>query len=261
MLMLCGICKLCLEEKELHDSHLIPKGVYKSLRSEEHDATAVTATKILQISLQFHAPLLCLNCEDRLNRGGETWVLKHMARRVPCAQFLLFDLLHDHALCRRDEDGRIYEAGKIPGIDIAKLAHFTLGMVWKTTIHSWRGVDGYKRRLSLGPYAEPVRRFLLGTGPFPAHCYTRILLWPDKESVFYCTHLPRRNIEPQFHLYSYYLPGITFCAYVGKGVPRELRETCCYSSALKPIRTSKLAARINATRFHNVWHYPEHQIW
>jgi hypothetical protein len=257
--MSVGICKLCLEEKELHDSHLIPKGVYKSLRSEGEDATSVTATKILQISWQFHAHLLCRSCEDRLNKGGETWVLKHMARQIPRPQFLLFDLLNESALCEADDDGRVYASAELPQIDTAKLAYFALSMFWRTTIHEWKGIDGFTRRLSLGSYAEPVRQFLLG-GQFPKYCFTRVMVWPDKESVFYCTHLPRRNIEPQFHLYSYYLPGITFYGYVGKCVPPELKKTCCYSSEQKPIRTSIAAARINAVRLRNLYNYPEKQI-
>jgi len=160
-IMSVGICKLCLEEKELHDSHLIPKGVYKSLRSEGEDAISVTATKILQISWQFHAHLLCRSCEDRLNKGGETWVLKHMARQIPRPQFLLFDLLNESALCEADDDGRVYASAELPQIDTAKLAYFALSMFWRTTIHEWKGIDGFTRRLSLGSYAEPVRQFLL----------------------------------------------------------------------------------------------------
>ena len=158
-IMSVGICKLCLEEKELHDSHLIPKGVYKSLRSEGEDATSVTATKILQISWQFHAHLLCRSCEDRLNKGGEMWVLKHMARQVPRPQFLLFDLLNESALCEADDDGRVYASTKLPQIDTAKLAYFALSMFWRTTIHEWKGIDGFTRRLSLGSYASRSGNF------------------------------------------------------------------------------------------------------
>src|ERR1700674_691530 len=87
-----GICKLCLNEDDLVMTHLIPAAVFKSLRSEGQDATSVTATRRLQISRQFQAPLLCATCEDRLNKGGETWVLARMARQIPRARFPLFEI-------------------------------------------------------------------------------------------------------------------------------------------------------------------------
>ena len=108
----------------------------------------------------------------------------------------------------------------------------------KTGIHDWKGIDGYTRRLELGPYEDPIRRFLLGEGPFPSRCFVRVAVWPDKAAVLYCTYFPRRHSERRFHLFSFYIPGITFCLYVGKGVPLKLRETCCYSSRRKPILTS-----------------------
>jgi len=238
-----GICKLCLYDKELQDSHLIPKGVFKSLRIDGKESISVTAERILKISPQFKAFLLCRDCEERLNIGGETWVLKHMARQIPKHQFLLFDMLTDAAVCRSDEDGRTYAAAQVPEIDTGRLAYFALSMLWRIAIHDWKGVDGYIRRLDLGPYEDPIRRFLVGEGPFPARCFTRVLVWPNKTSVLYATYLIRRNLERQFRLFSFYIPGITFCLYVGKGVPAELRESCCYSSARKPILASNEAAR------------------
>src|SRR5579863_4977024 len=224
-----GMCKLCHHDRELQDSHLIPKGVFKSLRIDGKESISITAERILTISRQFKAFLLCRGCEGRLNRGGETWVLKHMARQVPKPQFLLFDMLTDAAICRSDEDGRTYAAARIPEIDTGKLAYFALSMLWRIAIHDWRGVDGYIRRQDLGPYEDPIRRFLVGEGPFPARCFTRIVVWPDKASVLYGTYLIRRNSERRFRLFSFYIPGITFYLYVGKGVPPELRETCCSS--------------------------------
>jgi hypothetical protein len=238
-----GICKLCLDHKELQDSHLIPAAVFKSLRVEAKEPISVTAEKVLQTSRQFKAHLLCRDCEGRLSRGGENWVLAHMARQFPHREFSLFDLLTETAIFDSDGGNRIYESTKLPEINTSSLAYFALSMLWKTGIHDWKGIDGYTRRLILGPYEDPIRRFLLGEGPFPSHCFVRVAVWPDTESVLYGTYFLRRHSEQQFGLFSFYIPGITFYIYVGKGVPLELRETCCYSSRRKPILASTEVAR------------------
>lgn len=266
-IMRYGQCKLCLEDGELQRSHLIPAGVFRSLRSEGEDPTAFTAKKIVQTSRQFQAHLLCRVCEDRLNKGGETYVLKNMARRVPDSAFPLFDFVNQGTVCDADDDCRIYDTSNVPEIDAAKLGHFALGMIWKTSARDWVGVDGYSRRLELGIYAEPIRRYLLGAEPFPRNCFVHVFVWPDKSSVSYGTYLPRRHPVRQSHVYSYYLPGITFCIYVGKGVAQEQRELCCYSNERKPISASIYIAQQNLSLLgqlsnfpRNSWQWPRPQF-
>src|SRR5882672_464042 len=130
-----GKCKLCLKDEELQKSHLIPAGVFKSLRSEGEDCTSVTAKKIVMTSRQFQAHLLCHNCEDRLNKGGETWVLKHMARQIPQMQFPLFDLLNEAIIFDADDDSRTYDTSAVHAIDTSKLAYFGISMIWRTSTH------------------------------------------------------------------------------------------------------------------------------
>jgi len=233
-----GKCRLCLEDKELQASHFIPAGVWKSLRVDGKEAVSITAEKVLQTSRQLKAHLLCRDCEGRMSRDGENWVLAHMAKQFPDQVFPLFDLLNDSAIYVSDEGNRVYDTTQLPKIDTAALAYFALGMLWKTAVHDWKTIDRHTRRLELGPYQEPIRRFLLGTGPFPTHCIVRVVVWPDKASVLYATHFLRRHGERKFRLFTFYIPGITFILYVGKGVPMELRETCCYSSQRKPILAS-----------------------
>jgi hypothetical protein len=111
-----GKCKLCLQDEELQQSHLIPAGVFRALRSEGEDVTSITAKKIVQTSRQFQAHLLCRDCEHRLNKGGETYVLKHMARQIPESEFPLYDLLRDEMICDADEDCRVYDTSEVSAI-------------------------------------------------------------------------------------------------------------------------------------------------
>jgi hypothetical protein len=71
-------CKLCLKERHLQKSHLVPRAYYKLLRPPgADDPNPITAdaetTRTSQEQLAKH--LLCASCEDLLNKNGERWVL------------------------------------------------------------------------------------------------------------------------------------------------------------------------------------------
>jgi hypothetical protein len=251
-----GQCKLCLKDRDLQQSHLIPAAVFRTLRIEGEDAISFTAKKIVQTSRQFQKHLLCCDCEDRLNKGGEAYVLKHMARQVPSPEFPLYDLLTDEMICDADEDCRVYDTSGVLEVDTAKLAHFALGVVWKTSVTDWVGVDAFSRRLCFGPYEDPIRRFLLGEAPFPKHCFVHVYVWPEKSSVVYGTYLPRLHTARQSHVYSYYIPGVTFVVHVGKGVKQERRELCCFSNERKPIAASMYIAQQNLSLLSQLHNFP-----
>src|SRR5260370_24784442 len=92
------LCKLCLNVKELRDSHLLAASVYKKLRrvhlSDPHnpnpDPIAVTFRKARQTSKQTTDYLLCSDCEGILDRMGENHVLPLLANETG---FPFYDLL------------------------------------------------------------------------------------------------------------------------------------------------------------------------
>jgi hypothetical protein len=70
-----GTCRLCLERRDLKESHLLPAGVHKLLR----EPAAPNPNHILltpQIAFQTSRPikdyLLCAHCEDLFSRNGQT---------------------------------------------------------------------------------------------------------------------------------------------------------------------------------------------
>lgn len=95
--------------------------------------------------------LLCLDCEDILNKGGETWVNPKLATIK--ASFPLYDLLMKVAPAFQDEKGGVYWAAQNPDIDVEKLTHFAMGIFWKGAVHAWR-IGREKIRIDLGPYAK-----------------------------------------------------------------------------------------------------------
>jgi hypothetical protein len=86
--VLRGICKLCLRNKDLQDSHLLPAAAYARLRGttpgEENpifvsSPRGVEEAVMLQKSKQVQDYVLCWDCEQLLCNRGEDWVLERLA--------------------------------------------------------------------------------------------------------------------------------------------------------------------------------------
>jgi hypothetical protein len=130
-----GICKLCLADKPLASSHLISAGVYNYIRNGEHRLIRVGGGIVLPTDDQTQTYLLCDDCENILNRGGEAWVVGKLLTLEN--KFPLYDLLTQRKP-NFDVDGMlIYCAAQNPQIKAAKLTHFALGIFWKESVHSW----------------------------------------------------------------------------------------------------------------------------
>ncbi len=121
-----GKCKLCLQDGvELQDSHYLSKGIYKRLRSEDAKnphPVLITKTTTVQTSSQLKRRLFCNVCEDRLNSGGETWVLKHCLQAD--GAFPLRDILSGRTPDRLQVPTKVYAASRIPKISVSKITYF-----------------------------------------------------------------------------------------------------------------------------------------
>ena len=119
-------CALCQQTRDLQNSHLVPKGLYRLARSREGHSNPnpvlLTAKGRIQTSYQAARPLLCAECEQRFNHKGEDWVLKHCYRGY--GLFRLRELLRASACLHSDENFTIYNASSVPGDSIEKLIYF-----------------------------------------------------------------------------------------------------------------------------------------
>jgi hypothetical protein len=109
-----GTCKLCLTEgADLQDSHLMPKAGYRRLREDGSPPYVVREVKMFKDE-QVHAHVFCRDCEDRFNRNGEAWVLKH-CYNDDAHSFLLHDLLLASTPFLADREVTVFSAATIPG--------------------------------------------------------------------------------------------------------------------------------------------------
>jgi hypothetical protein len=77
-----GTCPLCQLPKDLVESHFFPAAAYKPLHAaglSVNQPMVMTGKRIFQSSRQITAHAFCTDCEDRLNSGGEAWVLDKLA--------------------------------------------------------------------------------------------------------------------------------------------------------------------------------------
>jgi hypothetical protein len=233
-----GLCKMCLNVKELQHSHLLSASVYKKLRSVypsnpdnlNPDPIAVTSGKARQTSKQTTDYLLCSDCEGILDRMGEKHVLPLLA---DAGGFPLYDLLTSSPSCCVGPDVSIYLGANVPSLDCGKLAHFATGIFWKAAVHSWRsGASTVK--LDLRGREEQLREYLLGVKPFPDDSVLVLRVAPPSVPLLWAV-APVSTRDARLGVYRFLVPGIEFSLHVEEQSVRELREGCFVHNPANPV--------------------------
>ncbi len=232
--MKIDICKLCLRERQLVDSHLMSRGLYDLCKTPDDDPIFVSNKVIVQSSRQLKHPLLWEECDGALSREGENWVLPLLA--TAHGTFPLFDFLQTVAPDVTDGDVRGYAASRVPKIDCRKLTHFAAGIFWKASVHSWRGGETTPL-IELGKYSELLRVFLRGEAPFPEKIALIVgVVPPPVRTINFC--YPYRGSASGHHNYLFHIPGIEFALLVGNTIPAGQKTNCFASHSLHPIIVS-----------------------
>ena len=208
-----GVCKMCNEERGLVESHLMPRLLYDYLRQGSHRPVFTTEDGLIPSDRQIKHPLLCEECEQILNDGGETWIAEKLAHYDKT--FPLYQVLSAVSPLRVGQT-LIYSAAKTQGIRVDKLVHFGMGIFWKAAIHSWKA-GRQSPRIELGKYSEPLRTWLRGETPFPAHMYLVVCVAPPQvaQISMFPPYEARRH---GWHVFFSYVPGLLFILNVGRTV-------------------------------------------
>src|SRR5260370_3288358 len=157
-------CPMCLLVKPIVQSHLIPESLYLHVTDGKSSPIRVGDGFVIPTDRQIKSYLLCLDCEDILSKGGETWCCPQLAwvdRTFP-----LYHLLQAAGGYVVDADKeRLFCATNNPAIDVEKIVHFAMGIFWKAGVHSWKGGSNAPM-IDLGGYEEEIRLWLRGEGAF-----------------------------------------------------------------------------------------------
>lgn len=226
---------MCLMEKGLVRSHLIPHAIYAYCRVNGKKPVYV-GNGIVSISdRETRDYLLCRECEDVLSRGGETYVNSKLARIDP-RSFPLYDMLVRGPAGYADETGGIYYAGQNPEIDVDKLIHFAIGIFWKAAVHSWTGMKT-EPKINLGEHSEHLRKWLLGQASLPSDMSLHISLSkPERAQIIILA--PSTKVPRPWKTFWMHVPGMMITLNIGSEIPIEMHMVCFWKNSSHMIMVS-----------------------
>ena len=138
-------CRLCLRERPLCDSHIIPEFLYRPAYDEKRRLEVLRKVKAPTRIIQkgFREKLLCEECEALFAKEYEgyfaqLWYMDSPLPRLVETRFI-----------------------QLSGIDYARFKLFHLSILWRSSVSSL----GPFSQVQLGPYEEPIRKMLLDRNP------------------------------------------------------------------------------------------------
>ena len=163
------VCALCLEERELKNSHIISEFVYKALGvyDEKHRFCGFSTDPAESVNTHqkgFREHLLCGVCEGRLN------VWETYARKVLFGGCEL-------EMSAVPDDPKV--AATARGVDYAKFKLFSMSLLCRAGVSSLEMFE----LVDLGPHAEQLRLLILDEQPGAHWQYgCGVLVAPDPDS-------------------------------------------------------------------------------
>ena len=226
-------CPLCLRRitppSARCESHLLPAQVYRLLRAKGQrnpNPILISGSKVVTTSRQLQQPLLCPDCEDRFNNRGERWVLA--SAFTEHGTFTLRDLLLQAQPLHKTDRLVVIAASQITGIDCAQLGYFAASVFWRAAVAEWASL-GPSVHIDLGPYLEPLRRFLLDESPFPDNTALCIRVLTMHE-LLQTAEVPVTTCSQPWFIHQFSIPGIAFSLSVGGRLSDEFRRLCFIKS-------------------------------
>jgi hypothetical protein len=150
-----GICKLCLEDKQLIHSHVFSEFLYEPTYDETHRYISVSShplhrDRLFEKGLREY--LLCSSCDGQIGKY-ESYAAKILREAAECSTFI---------------NGAI----EISDFNYPLFKLFGLSLIWRchvSSLHMFGGVN-------LGTHAEKIRAMLLSEDPGTSSKYCFVLI-------------------------------------------------------------------------------------
>ncbi len=232
--MLTGTCALCRKTRPLQSSHLVPAAYYK-IAGRSGDSNPypfiITPNVTLKTSRQVQAHLLCRECEERFNSGGEDWVLKNVWRSDH--DFPLQSALFSATPAFELSGTKAFSGRSVEPVLPERLSYFAASVFWRAAVRAWPIAGHTIPKLELGPYEDQLRQFLLNENSFPhgvALIVTVSSLTTAGENrlVSFPVFTQRRHA---YRHHNFIVPGLRVEMLTGRALPPAARSMCVVHSA------------------------------
>lgn len=249
-----GTCKLCLTEADLQQSHYLGKAFYRLSRTDGDLPILLSPDLIIQDQKQIKDYVLCWKCEQLFTTMGEDYAMRMVNRKDG---FKMMELIRANPIRCTEGEYSVYSSVCM-GIDTSMLAYFAASIIWRGA-QIWPTFDGRATGgLRLGHHEERLRRYLLGTDPYPQGVVVKISVACDYASQNVVV-FPSLNPEQQdATVFTFVARGIWFDVVVGDSLPAYMYQNCCVRRKIifvgdfdrfvdYDIRQTKLTARVDPT--------------
>lgn len=221
-----GTCGLCLQRKELQNSHLLPAALYKQLRDSsvgsDPNPVIVTRSKALTSSKQVSSPFLCTECELRFSVNGENYVVTQCAKRN--GSFKLRKLLqYASPLCADDvNQAAVYDVQRLLGTKVDQYLYFAASVFWRASAHTWKMGDEQVGKIRLGrEYQEQFRLYLFGQAAFPQNARVCVHVSSETQVPLAVTAVPTTFRMGKAHRHKFCIPGVLFILFLGSEASKQ----------------------------------------
>jgi len=208
-----GICKLCLKEKQLIKSHIIPEFLYQELFDENHKIFSFNpleiGTEMARIkrpsSGEWESNLLCSECDTNVIGSYETYAsiamyggLLHQNESPIVENFVNQEGIH-FTNCKN--------------IDYKKFKIFLLSILWRASISSRQIFS----RISLGVHEEQIRQMLLTGNPGDTMDYPIFLMTYKNDNTMpndFIGQPPGEIKSNGLTVFIFMIAGMVYCFYM-----------------------------------------------
>jgi hypothetical protein len=210
---------------------LIGRAIYKICREDDNqDPIVMTTDVVVKTSRQVRDYVLCANCEDLFNKGGEKYLTSLVWRRRN--GFPLLDRLRLALPILRGQGYQIFSGDQV-GIDTDKLAYYAVSVIWRSGIHQWRTLGRQTMSVVLAvEEEEKIRRYLIGETGLPVSVGVVVNVCEDLASQFLVLTPTCLEFSPNCSIYRLLVRGIDFNVLIA-GASKS--EVCCVRSSAKRI--------------------------
>lgn len=168
-----AVCALCLNDKELAESHVFPEFLYKVMYDSKHQFNVISTDSEKPVRKRrkgIYEELLCDGCD-----GGVIGVYESHAANV---------LFHDRSLEYEEFPRGIL----VHGLDYSKFKLFQLSLLWRASIATRPEIN----RIDLRHHGDRIRQMLLSGDPGDVYDYGCAMFFlPDQpEEMVGCIYQP-----------------------------------------------------------------------